>query len=107
MEILDLVGEVAFAPGELAIYATIATIIGLATGQFSRIWLAVLLALGADMAWPWILQASNGVDMAEARNAAMAHLQRDGGAAIALRMVLYFAGISMILAFKRMLGSES
>jgi len=107
METFKLISDIAFAPGELVVCAGIATIIGLATGQFSRIWLAVLLALGADMAWPWILETSNGYDAGLAREAATSHLIRDGGAAIALRMVLYFAAISVILTFKRLLGSES
>ncbi len=107
METLKLISDIAFAPGELGVCAGIAAIIGLATGQFSRIWLAVLLALGADMAWPWVLEISQGFDASLAREAATTHLMRDGGAAIALRMVLYFAAISVILTFKRLLGSES
>ncbi len=107
METLQLVGDIAFAPGELVIYTIIASMVGLATGQFSRIWLAVLVALSADVAWPWILETSNGLDAMAAREAATTHLVRDGGAAIALRMVLYFFAISVVLMFKRVLGTEN
>ncbi len=107
METLQLIGEIAFAPGELAVCAVIALGVGLATGQFSRVWLAVIVALAADIAWPWVQITSNGAGAISAQDTLTEHLARDGGAAIILRMVLYFVAITIVLMFKRLLGTES
>ncbi|PHR60052.1 MAG: hypothetical protein COA47_08365 [Robiginitomaculum sp.] len=106
MEILNSLFEIAFQPGDGSVFLIASAFLGLAVGGFSSLWLAVLFALGVDIALPGAVDMLDGYSYASARFDALQRVAHEGGSGLLLRGVGYFVTIAAIILLKKGLGNR-
>ncbi|VAV97794.1 hypothetical protein MNBD_ALPHA06-889 [hydrothermal vent metagenome] len=106
MEFFDNILQVAFQPGDLSIFVFASAGIGLATGRFSSLWLAVLFAVGIDAFTPVVLELLDGSSYEWARLEAVGRIAEQGGSGLVMRSVGYFGSITGVLLLKKALAGK-
>lgn len=105
MDIFGSFFEIAFGPGDGSIFLVISVFIGLAAGRLSSLWLAVLFAVGMDVAMPGAIDMIDGSSFNIAHELALDRLVEQNGSGVLFRTIGYFGSISLIVLLKKGLGN--
>jgi hypothetical protein len=105
MDIFDNILGIAFGPGDGMIFLIASVFVGLATGRLSSLWLAVLFAVGFDVAIPGAVEMLDGASFDSAHTEALQRISHEGGSGLLLRAIGYFGTITGIVLLKKGLGN--
>ncbi|MBL4595574.1 MAG: hypothetical protein JKX99_03235 [Robiginitomaculum sp.] len=105
METLNNILILAFGPGDIFIFLMVSAFVGLMTGRFSRIWLAVLLAALLDSIMPGVIEMLDGADLAYAHAEIIGRIVEDRGVGLLARALGYFVTVTGIILLKKGLGN--
>ncbi|MBL4616684.1 MAG: hypothetical protein JKY46_03235 [Robiginitomaculum sp.] len=106
MEFVGSFVDMAFGPGDGAVFVVVSVFIGLATGRFSSLWLAVLFAAAIDVSTIGMLELAEGGSFETLNSQVLDRIAENNGSGILLRSIGYFGAITSIVVLKKSLGGQ-
>ena len=97
MEFVGSFVDMAFGPGDGAVFVLVSVFIGLATGRFSSLWLAVLFAAAIDVSTFGVLDLAEGGSFETLNSQVLDRIAENNGSGILLRSIGYFGAIASII----------
>lgn len=106
MEFFSSFIDMAFGPGDGVVFVLVSVFIGLATGRFSSLWLAVLFATAIDVSMPGVIGMVDGDSFEALNSQVLDRIAENSGSGILLRSIGYFAAITSVVMLKKSLGGQ-
>jgi len=106
MEFVGSFIDMAFGPGDGAVFVLVSVFIGLATGRLSSLWLAVLFAAAIDASMFAMLDLAEGGSFETVNAQVLDRIAENNGSGILLRSIGYFGSIASIVVLKKSLGGQ-